>query len=92
MIATQASGLPPSVRELVDGAIAGEPRDIARLISRIEDGSPGAREAMTALAGFVGRAHVVGVTGAPGVGKSTTTSALVTALRARGDRVSGRAV
>ncbi len=44
------------------------------------------------LAPHTGRAHVVGLTGAPGVGKSTTTSALVTALRASGRRVGVLAV
>ena len=81
-----------SVAELIAGAQAGEQRDIARLISRIEDGSADAREAMQALAGFVGRAQVIGITGAPGVGKSTTTSALVSAVRARGNRVAVLAV
>ena len=81
-----------SVAELIAGAQAGEQRDIARLISRIEDGSADAREAMQALAGFVGRAQVIGITGAPGVGKSTTTSALVSAFRARSNRVAVLAV
>ena len=81
-----------SVADLIAGAQAGEQRDIARLISRIEDGSADAREAMQALAGFVGRAQVIGITGAPGVGKSTTTSALVSAFRARGNRVAVLAV
>ena len=81
-----------SVLDLIVGARAGQQRDIARLISRIEDGATDAREAMAALSGFTGRAHVIGVTGAPGVGKSTTTSALVTALRARGNRVAVLAV
>jgi LAO/AO transport system kinase len=47
---------------------------------------------MAALAPGAGRAHVVGLTGAPGVGKSTTTNALVTAYRARGLRVGVLAV
>lgn len=47
---------------------------------------------MAALAGHTGHAHVVGLTGAPGVGKSTTTNALVGALRARGARVAVLAV
>ena len=47
---------------------------------------------MALLAPDAGRAHVVGVTGAPGVGKSTTTNALVTALRAAGHRVGVLAV
>src|SRR5690606_7792801 len=45
-----------------------------------------------ALVPFAGHAHVVGLTGAPGVGKSTTTSALVGALRAQGRRVGVLAV
>jgi LAO/AO transport system kinase len=60
---------------------------VGRLISLVEDESPLLREVMAALAPYAGRAHVVGVTGAPGVGKSTSTSALVTALRAAGKRV-----
>jgi LAO/AO transport system kinase len=47
---------------------------------------------MAALAPDAGRAHVVGVTGAPGVGKSTTTSGLVAAYRAAGRRVGVLAV
>lgn len=86
----------PEVRDslatLIDGAQAGDVRKIARLISKIEDGGNEAREAMRALAAYSGRAHVIGLTGAPGVGKSTTTSALVTALRAAGHRVAVLAV
>ena len=47
---------------------------------------------MAALAPYAGRATVIGLTGAPGVGKSTTTSALVTAYRALGKRVAVLAV
>src|SRR4029079_16925658 len=50
------------------------------------------REVAAALAPYTGRAHVVGLTGPPGVGKSTTTSALVTALRRRGRKVGVLAV
>ena len=81
-----------TVTALVDGARAGDPRQVARLISRIEDGGPQSREALMAVAAFTGHAHVIGITGAPGVGKSTTTSALITALRARGQRVAVLAV
>ena len=45
------------------------------------------REVMAALAPHTGKAHVIGLTGSPGVGKSTSTSALVAAFRARGKRV-----
>jgi LAO/AO transport system kinase len=65
---------------------------VARLISLVEDASPYLREAMAALAPYAGRARVVGLTGAPGVGKSTTTTAIVTELRRRGDRVGVLAV
>jgi LAO/AO transport system kinase len=75
------------VAELVRQARDGRPRAVARLISLVEDASPALREVAAALAPFTGRAHVVGITGPPGVGKSTMTSAIVQALRARGERV-----
>ena len=81
-----------SVAELVERAQAGEPRAVARLISLVEDRSPSLREVSAALTPLVGGAHVVGITGSPGVGKSTSTSALVTALRAKGQRVGVLAV
>jgi len=76
-----------SAPDLVSRAREGDPRAVARLISLVEDASPLLREVMAALAPHTGRAHVVGITGAPGVGKSTSTSALVSALRRAGKRV-----
>jgi LAO/AO transport system kinase len=78
--------------ELVDGARDGDPRAVARLISLIEDGSPVLREVAALLAPGTGRAQVVGITGSPGVGKSTSTSVLVTAFRGLGMRVGVLAV
>ena len=78
--------------ELVERARAGQPRAVARLISLVEDASPQVPELMRLLAPTAGTAHVIGLTGSPGVGKSTTTSALVTALRARGQKVGVLAV
>ncbi|MET0930967.1 MAG: methylmalonyl Co-A mutase-associated GTPase MeaB [Aeromicrobium sp.] len=78
--------------ELVERARAGEPRAVARLISLVEDRSPSLREVSAALTPLVGGAHIVGITGSPGVGKSTSTSAIVTALRAQGRRVGVLAV
>jgi LAO/AO transport system kinase len=80
----------------VDGLVAaaseGSARAVARLISLVEDAAPELRDVMAALAPRTGRARVVGLTGSPGVGKSTTTSALVSAFRERGSRVGVLAV
>lgn len=81
-----------SVPDLVSGARAGRAVAVARLISLVEDDSPLLREAMAALTPYCGRAHVIGLTGAPGVGKSTTTNALVSELRRSGKRVAVLAV
>ena len=80
------------VPALVDRARKGDPRAVARLISMVEDGSPALRELMSALAPHTGNAYIIGLTGAPGVGKSTSTSALVTEYRARGKRIGVLAV
>lgn len=65
---------------------------MARLISLVEDAHPAVRELMGLLAPYAGHAQVIGLTGSPGVGKSTTTSALVAAYRARGARIGVLAV
>lgn len=75
------------VERLVAEARDGNPRAVARLISLVEDAAPQLREIMVALMPFAGNAHIVGITGAPGVGKSTSTSALISKLRADGKRV-----
>jgi LAO/AO transport system kinase len=82
----------PSVPDLVRRARDGDARAVARLISLVEDESPALREVMAGLAPHTGNAQVVGITGSPGVGKSTSTNALVTALRAAGKRVGVLAV
>jgi LAO/AO transport system kinase len=80
------------VSALVDRARDGDPRAVARLISLVEDASPRLREVSALLTPLTGRASVIGITGPPGVGKSTTTSALVAALRRTGRRVGVLAV
>ncbi len=80
------------IPSLVEQARAGRPRAVARLISLVEDAHPALREVMAALAPHTGHAHVIGITGSPGVGKSTSTNALVTALRQRDLRVGVLAV
>jgi LAO/AO transport system kinase len=65
---------------------------VARLISLVEDESSALREVMAGLAPYTGNAQIVGITGPPGVGKSTSTNALVKELRAVGKRVGVLAV
>ncbi|PKV91319.1 LAO/AO transport system kinase [Amycolatopsis echigonensis] len=77
----------PDLDELVGRAREGQPRAVARLISLVEDSSPRVPDIARALTPYTGRARVVGLTGPPGVGKSTSTSALLTALRGEGLRV-----
>jgi len=85
---------PPSrmIDELLDGARAGDARSIARLITRIENGGPQARAVLQGIGPWREQARIIGVTGAPGAGKSTTLSMLITAYRRRGDRVGVLAV
>ena len=80
------------VPDLVARLEQGEARAVARLISLVEDASPALREVMALLAPRAGHARVVGLTGPPGVGKSTSTSALVAAYRRRGMKVGVLAV
>lgn len=75
------------VPALVESARAGSPRAVARLISLVEDAHPALREVMAALAPHTGQAHIIGITGSPGVGKSTSTNALVGAFRKQGKRI-----
>src|SRR5262249_12838042 len=82
----------PDVAELIRRARDGDARAVARLISLVESDAPQLRAVASALAPLGGRARVVGLTGAPGVGKSTSTSALVAVLRKAGQRVGVLAV
>ncbi len=69
--------------ELVNGILAGDVRSAARLMRRIEDGERGAFETLESLYPHTGKAYIVGVTGAPGAGKSTLVDALIGAFRRR---------
>jgi LAO/AO transport system kinase len=81
-----------AVPALVEQARAGSPRAVARLISLVENDHPALREVMAALAPHTGHAYIIGLTGSPGVGKSTCTNMLVSGLRARDLRVGVLAV
>jgi LAO/AO transport system kinase len=76
----------------LDRARAGDTRALARLLSLIEDGSPRVRSVIKELLPHAGGARVIGLTGSPGVGKSTVTGALVGAFRAAGARIAVLAV
>jgi LAO/AO transport system kinase len=76
-----------TTEEVIAGVRAGERRAVGRAISLVERLGPEGREVAAALHPGTGRAWRVGVTGAPGVGKSTLISALVRHLRGHGKRV-----
>lgn len=78
--------------ELVSRLLRHDRRALARGISLVENAAPELRAIMSGLAPHTGNARIVGLTGAPGVGKSTTSNALVTALRSRGESVAVLAV
>lgn len=72
---------------LGEGVVAGHRRAIARALTVVERGGNEAATLLRELFPRAGRARVVGVTGAPGVGKSTLVDALALAVRARGETV-----
>lgn len=71
-------------RDLLPRVEVGETFAVARMISRAEAGMAEARETLSAIYRKAGRAHVVGVTGVPGSGKSTLVGKLVEKVRAQG--------
>ena len=72
------------MRTLVDAALSGERRAIARLISLVEDGGQVLRRLIPLIYPHTGQAHLIGVTGAPGSGKSTLVSQIALEYRRRG--------
>ncbi len=78
--------------ELADAAVAGDRRALARLLTAVENRTPTAEAALRRLYPGTGRAHLVGITGAPGAGKSTLVAALIAVVRAAGRSVAVVAV
>jgi LAO/AO transport system kinase len=70
-----------TIQHWVDRIRAGDVRALARAISTIEDNHPESRELLKALFNFTGRARVIGLTGAPGAGKSTLVDQLAREYR-----------
>lgn len=77
---------------LADDVLAGDRRALARVLTLVERAVPEAREILAAIYSATGRAHLVGITGAPGAGKSTLINALAAQLRASGDTVAVLAI
>jgi LAO/AO transport system kinase len=77
---------------LAEAAILGDRRSLARLLTAVENRTPVAEAALRRLHAAAGRAHLVGVTGAPGAGKSTLVAALIGELRRAGRSVAVIAV
>ena len=80
------------VAALIDGVLAHEPRAVARSISLVEDGDVELAALSAGLFPHTGAASTVGLTGAPGVGKSTIATSLVRSARAAGKRVAVLAI
>lgn len=80
------------VAELIEGILAGESRAVARAISLVEDGRPELEQLSAGIYAHTGHARTIGLTGAPGVGKSTLAAGLVGQARSRGLRIAVLAV
>jgi GTPase len=80
------------VASVVEGVLKGERRAVARAISMVEDGADGLPELIGGIYPETGRAYTVGLTGSPGVGKSSLAAELVAAARSRDRTVAVLAV
>lgn len=80
------------MNDIVEKVVAGDVRTVARLIRDIDDGMPEVREVLKDLYPHTGKAYVIGITGAPGVGKSTLVDQMLAHLRKRDKTVGVLAV
>ena len=80
------------IEKLIQGVLASERLQLARAITQVENESPAARPILQAVYPHSGRAHIIGITGAPGTGKSTLVTELTRAYRQMGQTVAVVAV
>ncbi len=71
------------IEKLAEDALNGDKRSIARLLTVVENGLPEARDAIAILYPKTGKAHIIGITGSPGVGKSTLIEKIIREIRKR---------
>jgi LAO/AO transport system kinase len=90
--ASEPAGPARRAAELAGAARAGDRRALARLLTAVENRTPVAEHALRSLYALAGRAHLVGITGPPGAGKSTLVAALIAELRRSGRTVAVVAV
>ena len=83
---------PVDVASVIEGVLAGDRRAVARAISMVEDGAPDLEALSAGIYASTGRASTIGLTGAPGVGKSTLATELVRAERDAGRTVAVLAI
>src|SRR5437763_7466204 len=75
------------MQNIVERLLSGDRRALARMVTLIENEAPEARRYLAELHQNAGRAHIIGVTGAPGAGKSTLVTRLVRELRRRDRKI-----
>lgn len=76
-----------SLEDIAEQLKAGNKRALARALSIVEDGGPAASWLVRRLFPDTGKAHLIGITGSPGVGKSTLVDALIAEIRDKGKKV-----